>query len=89
MFFIDDEIHCELQKERYESFDDAVAELLRRASIPWDKPPNLAPCTSWRTCGRVYEIVEYDVSVEPWMELHRVPFLKIKASGIQWLRPIN
>ena len=47
----------------------------------------IAPCTNWRTCGRAYEIVEYDTSSIPWKELRRVPVLEIDSSGANWVKP--
>lgn len=85
MFVIEDEQHAEPQDGRFDSLADAVAELKRIASIPWDQPPNIAPCTSWRTCGRSYEVIEYDDSVRPWKELRRIPYLKISATKLQWV----
>lgn len=85
MFIIEDEIHAEIQAGEFASFVDALTELHRRASLPWDKPPNVCPCTSWKTCGRLYEIIEYDTSTTPWTELQRIPTLEIGAAGIKWL----
>jgi hypothetical protein len=86
MFIIEDEAHAEPQGE-FPTFDAAVAELRRRAAIAWNKPPNLAPCTSWQTCGRKYEIIEYDASGMPLNELSRVPALEISAREVTWLLP--
>jgi hypothetical protein len=83
IFVIDDEAHAELQGE-FSSFQDAIAELERRAKIPWSEPPNVAPCMSWRSCGRRYEIVAYDTAERPWKEISRRPMLEISASGVQW-----
>ena len=47
------------------SFENALAELRRRADIPWNENPNLAPCKSWQVCGRKYVIAEYDNSITP------------------------
>ena len=63
-FIIDDDRHAERQGE-YQDFDQAFAELKRRAKIPWDQPPNVAPCAGWRACGRVYEVVESKRSERP------------------------
>jgi hypothetical protein len=82
-FIIDDDLHAEPQGE-YQNFDQTFAELKRRARIPWDEPPNVAPCTAWRTCGRVYEVVEYDDSQTPWKELRRTLVLEVSASGVKW-----
>jgi hypothetical protein len=85
MFKIEDELHAELQEGEFPSFEDALAELRNRATLPWDKVPNVAPCTSWRTCGRLYEIVEYDDSERPWKELGRTQVLEINALGLRWI----
>lgn len=83
MFVIEDEIHGELQGE-FESLEDAFAELERRAQIPWDQEPNVAPCQSWKSCGRSYEVVEYDVAHTPWREVRRIPALEVRESGVTW-----
>jgi hypothetical protein len=83
MFVIEDEAHDEPQGE-FETFQDALAELHRRAAIPWDRQPNVAPCKSWRTCGRRYEVVEYDARQTPWRELDRVFVLDVSAAGVTW-----
>jgi hypothetical protein len=83
MFVIEDELHAEHQGE-FADRETAMAELERRAQIPWDQPPNVAPCTSWRTCGRNYELVQYDDKQSPWRELDRIRVLEISAAGIKW-----
>ena len=83
MFVIEDQLHAELQGE-FASFDEALAELRRRASIPWDHEPNLAPCSSWETCGRSYEIVEYDQVKSPWQVIGRVTVLNVTVQGVKW-----
>lgn len=83
MFVIEDEAHAELHGQ-FETRQQAIAELRRRAAIPWDQSPNCAPCTSWRKCGRVYEIVEYDATTLPWRKLSRDTALEISAAGVQW-----
>ncbi len=64
MFVIEDEAHAEWFGE-FPTLEAATAELRRLKELPWDEAPNVAPCTSWRTCGRTYEVVEYDTSSEP------------------------
>ena len=46
MFLIEDEWHAETQEGEFASFQDAFAELKRRATLPRDEPPNCAPCTN-------------------------------------------
>ena len=67
-FAIENEMHAELQGT-FATLSEAVAELERRASIPWNEAPNLSPCTNWANCRRTYELVEYDDSKSPWKEL--------------------
>ncbi|MEM7349012.1 MAG: hypothetical protein AAF485_32690, partial [Chloroflexota bacterium] len=57
----------------------------KRANIPWDEPPNKAPCKNWRDCGRRYKIVEYDTSQGPWKELNQFLLLNISADGATWV----
>lgn len=84
MFVIEDELHAE-QVGRFDSRDAAMAELERISGVPWDEEPNLAPCTGWKTCGRDYQVIEYDASHTPWRELRRTLVLKISADGVRWL----
>lgn len=84
MFYIDDDIHCE-RDGPFATFEEAIAELRRRASIPWDSPPNRAPCTSWRKCGRGYSVLEFDESLEQWKLLRKVAVLNISAKGVEWV----
>jgi hypothetical protein len=82
---IEDLSHSEGLGE-FSTFQDAVLELERLASIPWDQAPNRAPCTSWRSCGRRYEVIIYDDATEPWSLIEQVPMLEISASAVNWLR---
>jgi hypothetical protein len=84
MFVIEDELHAEWQGE-FQTRHEAISELRRRALISWDEEPNAAPCTDWITCGRKYELVEFDDSTLPWKELSRTLLLEISANGVQWL----
>ena len=83
MFVIEDEIHCDWHGQ-FSNYDDALAELRRRAVLPWNEPPNVAPCTSWQTCERDYVIIEFDDSVSPWKEVQRSPVLNVSAKGAKW-----
>jgi hypothetical protein len=82
-FAIEDELHAEPQGE-FATFELALAEIRRRALLPWDQPPNCAPCASWQTCGRSYEIVEYDSTQQPCRVIRRIHVLKVAAEGVQW-----
>lgn len=85
MFIIEDEIHAEWQEGEYRTFEDAFAELEKRATIPWDEEPNRCPCSNWKDCERNYQIIEYDTSKLPWTELQRKDILTISAKGIKWI----
>jgi hypothetical protein len=85
MFVIDDEAHAELQDGRFQTVEQAMAELARKSLIAWDEAPNRAPCAGWQKCGRRYELVEYDDSTLPWKELSRRPMLNVSAAGVEWL----
>ena len=86
-FIIEDELHAEPQVGEYPTLSAAIGELQRRAAIPWDRAPNVAPCSSWKTCGRRYHVIEYDSSLRPWKELRRIDALEINASGVRWIVP--
>ena len=83
MFVVEDSNHAEYQGE-YASFDEALAELVRRSTILWDEEPNCAPCGSWKTCGRYYEILEFDDSSTPGTFINKIFVLEITATGIKW-----
>ena len=87
VFVIDDEFHAETHNGEFTSFSDALIELKRLSEIPWNEPPNLAPCTGWKTCGRKCRIIEYDISSGSWKEVSRVPTLQIESTGVTWLYP--
>lgn len=54
------------------------------AGIPWDQEPNRAPCSSWRTCGRNYELIEYEAGSGPWKLLGRTFAFEVSAEGVRW-----
>lgn len=83
LFVIEDEVHAEKSSEHL-TLHEAMGRLKELAVIPWYQEPNKAPCTSWRTCGRHYELVEYETAAHPWEELFRTPALKINAEGSFW-----
>lgn len=83
-FGIEDEFHAEPMGV-FATLDAAVAELRRLARIAWHEPPNRAPCTNWRKCGRIYELVEFDDTRRPWKELRRTAALEVTAKGVTWL----
>lgn len=84
MFIIEDEMHSEIQKGEYKTFEEAFNELERRANIPWDESPNRCPCTNWKNCERIYHIIEYDDSQIYWKEVNRWHILTISADGVIW-----
>jgi hypothetical protein len=82
-FVIDDTSHAEAVGE-FASLAEAVSELRRLAALPWDETPNVAPCMSWETCGRCYEIVEYEIDGQPWRELRRLAAFEVSSKGVVW-----
>ena len=82
-FVIEDQIHAEPFGE-FNTIAEAWAELDRIARIPWDESPNVAPCKSWQSCGRDYEIIEYETGAFPWVETARYAGLEGNAKGISW-----
>jgi hypothetical protein len=84
MFVIEDETHSEPGLE-FASRELAMEELKRLAKLPWNEPPNQAPCSSWETCGRRYCLVEYDTNGAQWRQLSFVPMLELSRYGAQWL----
>ena len=85
MWVIEDELHSERIGE-FPNHEAAVSELRRLVGVPWDEAPNQAPCTSWQTCGRHYELVEYDVSsTRDRDERQRIPALIVSKKAVSWL----
>lgn len=84
MFVIEDESHAEWQG-KFPTRSEAFEELKRRAALPWNERPNVAPCKSWRTCGRRYDIVEYDTSTTPWKLIGRERILEVSATEVKWV----
>ncbi len=85
MFIIEDARHAEPQEGEFPTLRAAIAELKRRAALPWNDAPNVPPYASWETCGRTYEIIEYDTTGTLWKEIRRIPFLEITSAGTKWL----
>jgi hypothetical protein len=85
MFVLHDERHAELQDGEFTSLFEAMVELRRRSALPWNEEPNVAPCTSWQTCGRTYAVVEYDTTAVPWKVIQWHTMLEVTAAGVIWL----
>ena len=86
IFAIEDEVHAE-PKGEFGSFTEAIKELGKWKHIPWNKRPHLCPCISRKKCGRLYSIIEYDISVKPWRERSRKAVLSVSAAGMRWILP--
>jgi hypothetical protein len=85
VFVIEDEGHSEWLPGEFASFDDALSEVRRLAAVPWNTPPNQAPCTGWEGCGRDWTILEFDRTTEPhWTELDRTPIVEIRKARVRW-----
>ncbi len=82
-YLIVDELHSE-EESAHGSFEAAVQRLKELATIHWDEEPNRAPCTSWETCGRQYEIVEYEGEADSRSYLRTIPALEVSAKGVVW-----
>lgn len=83
MFVIEDELHAD-SMGRFPELSLALAELDRLSKIPWMEWPNVPPCGNLEKCGRRYELVDYDDTQTPWIELRRIEIFEITAKGIQW-----
>ena len=83
MFVIEDEIHAE-EFGQFTTFKSAINELKSISKIPWDSYPQKCPCTSWKTCERKYQVVEYDGRQTPWKEINRTDVLTVSAKLVTW-----
>ncbi|CAL77354.1 hypothetical protein BRADO3575 [Bradyrhizobium sp. ORS 278] len=84
VFVIEDEIHAEWLG-KFESFEAAMDELRRLATIPFGQHPNLPPCMAGDACKREYQIIEFDGCFSNYER--RGPVLTMSAQGVQWLTP--
>lgn len=84
IFLIQDEMHCERQWE-FKTFNEAFLEIERRSKILFNVIPNRCPCTSWKTCSRIYVIIEH----ENWVEVDRKEILDIWHEWLKWLYKID
>jgi hypothetical protein len=82
-YIIEDELHCEFVG-KYETFDQAQAELHRLAGLPWGERPNLPPCGTGANCCREYILREYETSSEPWTLIREHAGFRIDAAGVVW-----
>jgi hypothetical protein len=82
-FVIEDAFHSEFIGE-FDSRAEAIAELRRLSKLPWDENPNQAPCTSWRNCGREYQLIEFDTADYPWKEIDRQLAFDVSSEGVKW-----
>lgn len=83
-FVIEDVDHAEWMSE-HDSLAGAWHELQRISQLPWDSEPNRAPCMGWHTCGRSYEIIEFETSSDPWAQIRRTAALTVTAAGPTWI----
>jgi hypothetical protein len=88
VIIIEDSDHAE-QVAQFSSMPEAFAALRGFATLPWDDQPNRAPCMSWQTCGRSYDVIEFDDSHTPWAEVRRVTILKVSQAGVRWLSGVE
>jgi hypothetical protein len=78
-----DQIHIDYLPGQFTSLGAVVEEFHRLATVPWDQDPNLAPCTSWRTCGRIWTAGEYKVPGRGARWLDDI-WEEVKANGVTW-----
>ncbi len=84
-FVIEDEMHDEWLGE-FSTLKEVIEKLQGLAAIPWDEDPNRAPCTSWKTCGRDYYIIEFDDSSTPWTEINNKHIMRVDSRGSTWYK---
>ena len=82
-FSIEDEVHAEWQGD-FLSFEAAMEELVRRAKLAWDQPPNRCPCSGWKTCERIYTITEFEVGDSQLKVINESEVLTVSSKGAVW-----
>jgi hypothetical protein len=83
-FWLHDYLHDE-GLGPFRTREEAIAEAVRVAAIPWNEPPNLAPCVDWETCGRDYAVVEVDASTDPPLDMDAPLVVRIDRNGARWM----
>lgn len=84
-FVVEDRAHADVIGE-YAELDEALAELRRRAAIPWNEPPNRTPCSEWATCRREYQVCEVAGTQIIWEELRCYMVLEVSPAGVKWAK---
>lgn len=82
LFVIEDQIHSQ-QVAKFTTEFEAKNEIRRLIQIPFDAEPNKCPCTNWKNCERIYEIIEYDNREIPWIEIGRIEIVTISKNGVK------
>ena len=83
MFIIEDSLHSETIVES-ESYEKIIQEIKRISIIPFETEPNVPPCQNHENCKREYDIIEYNTSTDPWVEIKRIPIFSISKNEIKW-----
>lgn len=85
MYAIYDDVHCEYGSE-FATLAQSLAELDRLASLPWNEPPKVAPCSEWASCGRRYRVIAVSTDQgAPYSHVPVAPRLCVGHNGIRWL----
>ena len=82
MFSVYDEAHCEYHGH-FATRQEAVDAIISYTQLPWDSPPNRAPCRQWRTCKRNYEIHEWADRVHG-ERLSVRTICRVDSDGVTW-----
>lgn len=91
-YLIDDDFHADSLGETYSTLEDALAEVHRVISLPFEQEPHTPPCISWLQCQR--EIVLREVrtlAARPkWGRLRTgfvlIPILTTSVNGVVWAK---
>lgn len=81
-FYIEDEIHAMRHGDVYESYQDALAELVRVSTFPWGEWPNSCPCGNLEGCSLEFHISQWDD--EKGEEVSYDHIYTTSAKGIDW-----
>jgi hypothetical protein len=86
LFSIYDEVHSDFgpPPREFANIEDAIRELRRRATVPWNREPNRAPCISWRKCKRRWVLL--GESAESWKE---PIWVDVSHAGVKWAEEIE
>ncbi|CAN0481268.1 unnamed protein product, partial [Phaeothamnion confervicola] len=92
-YLIEDDFHDDSLGGTYSTLEDALAEVYRIISLPFEQEPHSPPCTNWHQCRREFVIREVHTfsSARPTgpsrTTIAEFPILTTSSIGVVWAKP--